>query len=112
MPRDTTSLRSIRTTGNETVCFPEMETKPREVVVLGFVDNTALVKKGPNGITSLLPLSFQMYTSITQESFFLTSGIRTCILSATVGNMSLVRFRTPILEARFSEYGCQTPFVH
>ena len=53
----TPSLRSIRTTGNETVCFPEMETKPREVVVLGFVDNTALVKKGPNGITSLLPLS-------------------------------------------------------
>ena len=56
-------------------------------------------------------LSFQMYTSITQESFFLTSGIRTCILSATVGNMSLVRFRT-IPKARFSEYGCQTPFVH
>ena len=89
-----------------------METKPREVVVLGFVDNTALVKKGPNGITSLLPLSFQMYTSITQESFFLTSGIRTCILSATVGNMSLVRFRTTVPEARFSEYGCQNLFVY
>ena len=40
-----------------------METKPREVVVLGFVDNTALVKKGPNGITSLLlPNVYFYYT--------------------------------------------------
>ena len=104
-PRDT-RLPSIRAAGNETVCFPEMETNH---VWWCWVLLTIRIwsKRDQMG---LLLFFFQMYTSITQESFFLTSGIRTCILSATVGNMSLVRFRTTIPEARFSEYGCQTLF--